>query len=151
MDVARCERVFQHLERPEVAAAELARVLRPGGRVTLLDSDWGTVILHPGDPGTIQSLERFWIGRSANPFSGRRLAGQLAAVGLAVVKQTARALIRDSATIDDVLGLMGTAAVDAGAITEAQRGTLEADLRSAAARGDFHFSVTMFGVLARKL
>jgi hypothetical protein len=46
---------------------------------------------------------------------------------------------------------MATLAVEQGAITEEQRVELRADLEAAGARGDFHFSVTMFGVLARKL
>ena len=49
--VLRCERVFQHLSDPQAAAHEFARVLAPGGRVAVLDSDWGTAISHPGDPG----------------------------------------------------------------------------------------------------
>jgi ubiquinone/menaquinone biosynthesis C-methylase UbiE len=151
VDVVRCERVFQHLEQPERAAGEIARVLRPGGRVALLDSDWGTTIVHPGDPAIVQSLQRLALDRSANPFSGRRLAGQLAAVGLTVVQQTARALIRDSNAVDELLGIIGTTAVAAGVLTEDQWAGFEAELRSAAAVGDFHFSVTMFGVLARKM
>jgi ubiquinone/menaquinone biosynthesis C-methylase UbiE len=150
VDVVRCERVLQHLEEPERAVAEIARVLRPGGRVALLDSDWGTTIMHPGDPATIQSLERFWLGRSANPFSGRRLAGQLTAVGLEVVDRGSQALIQTPDVIDTLLAMIGALAVEQGAITEAQRAALQADLEDAAVRGDFHFSVTMFGVLGRK-
>jgi SAM-dependent methyltransferase len=151
VDVLWCERVFQHLDEPDRAAAEIARVLRPGGRVALLDSDWGTAIVHPGEPTTIQSLERFYLGRSANPFSGRRLAGQLVAAGLEVADQASQALIESPAAIHGLLGTMATLAVEQGAISEEQRAQLRTDLEAAAARSDFHFSVTMFGVLARKM
>jgi hypothetical protein len=53
--------------------------------------------------------------------------------------------------IDEVLNMIGAAAVAQGAITATRLAELESELRAAAARSDFHFSVTMFGVLARKL
>ena len=41
-DVVRSERTLQWLTSPEVAVAEMARVLRPGGLVSLVDTDWST-------------------------------------------------------------------------------------------------------------
>jgi ubiquinone/menaquinone biosynthesis C-methylase UbiE len=42
-DAVRCERVLQHLEDPDRAILELARVTRPGGRVCLIDTDWESI------------------------------------------------------------------------------------------------------------
>ncbi|PZF80546.1 methyltransferase domain-containing protein [Jiangella anatolica] len=39
-DAVRCERVLQHLAEPDRAVAELVRVTAPGGRLTLVDTDW---------------------------------------------------------------------------------------------------------------
>ncbi len=47
-DAVRAERVFQHLSTPEVAAGEIARVLKPGGRALVIDPDWlGMFVDHP--------------------------------------------------------------------------------------------------------
>lgn len=40
VDAVTCERVFQHLPEPARAATEIARVLRPGGRAVVTDTDW---------------------------------------------------------------------------------------------------------------
>ncbi|MEV7427526.1 MULTISPECIES: methyltransferase domain-containing protein [unclassified Streptomyces] len=150
-DVVWCERVFQHLAEPERAAAEIARVLRPGGRVALLDTDWATSILHPGEPAVVAALTGGALTAAANPYAGRKLAGQLAAVGLEIEDVGSQALIQDHRTLDrSFVGMLSSAALRRGLITEAQRDRLDADLTEAAERGGVHMSVTMFGVIARR-
>ena len=41
-DAARSERTLQWLADPAAAVAEMVRVVRPGGRVSLIDTDWST-------------------------------------------------------------------------------------------------------------
>jgi ubiquinone/menaquinone biosynthesis C-methylase UbiE len=149
VDVVRCERVWQHIDEPDRAAAEIARVLRPDGRAVVIDTDWATVIVHPGDLAVVDALRAYWLGRFANPFSGRRLRGQLTAAGLAFGDIASQALIMDRTAIADLTAQLTTAVTD-GALTETQLDQLRADLEAGVARGDFHFSVTMFGVLATK-
>jgi ubiquinone/menaquinone biosynthesis C-methylase UbiE len=151
VDIVRCERVFQHLDHPQRAAAEIARVLRSGGRAMVIDTDWATTIVHPGDPAVLDALARFALGRFPNPFAGRRIAGQLTAAGLEVTDRGSQALIQDASALEGLLPTMTTLAVTEGVITQAQRDQLHADLNAGAARGDFHFSVTMFAVLATKI
>jgi SAM-dependent methyltransferase len=38
-----CERVLQHVDDADAAIAELIRVTRPGGRICLIDTDWGSL------------------------------------------------------------------------------------------------------------
>lgn len=150
-DVVRSERVFQHLVEPEAAAAEIARVLRPGGRVTLIDSDWATTILHPADPEVVRLLTENMFARSANPFCGRKLAGQLVSTGLVVDDIGSQALIQPAeASTGPIVEMMATQAVADGVISDAQATQLRADLTAGSQRGDFHMSVTMFAVLAHK-
>jgi len=52
-DLAACVRVLHHVRRPELVVAELTRVVRPGGRVLLVDQ------LAPGDPLVAIELDRF--------------------------------------------------------------------------------------------
>ena len=151
VDVVWCERVFQHLDQPGRAAAEIARVLRPGGRVALLDTDWATSILHPGDPEVVASLVGLALRAAANPYAGRKLLGYLTSAGLVVDDIGSQALVQDPGDAGSPLvrGL-GESAVRAGLITPDQRDRLFADLTTAAEQGCLHMSVTMFGVVAHR-
>ncbi len=150
-DVAWCERVFQHLAEPARAAAEIARVLRPGGRLALLDTDWATTILHPGDPAVVAALTGGALKAAANPYAGRRLLGHVTAAGLVVDDLGSQALIQDPRKVNwPIVRMLGETALRGGLITAEQRDALYADLTEAAAEGALHMSVTMFGVLAHR-
>jgi SAM-dependent methyltransferase len=151
MDVVWCERVLQHLTEPGRAVAEMARVLRPGGRVALLDTDWATAILYPGDPAVMEALTSAILSGAANPRSGRQLVGQLGEAGFVVDDRGSQALLQDHTSVAwPLVRMLGETAVRQGALTEAQRDAAYAELTEAAARHALHMSVTMFGVVAHR-
>lgn len=151
VDAILCERVFQHLADPVAAAAEIARVLRPGGRVALVDTDWATGLLHPGDPRVVRAVLDGMLTRAADPAAGRKLAGWLSGAGLTVRDRGSQALISDWDSVRETLvPMLVDIATTRGAITRDEGDALVAELSAGAARGDFHLSVTMFGVLAQR-
>jgi len=148
-DAVTCERVFQHLDHPERAAAEIARVLAPGGRAVVTDTDWATAIIHPGDPEIVRVMSEAMRGGVANPLAGRRLPGHLTGAGLVVDDLGSQALVQPAAAATGPLvAMIGKMALARGAIDETQRDRFLADLAKGAETGDFHMSVTMFAVLA---
>jgi SAM-dependent methyltransferase len=75
-DAARSERLFLHLDAPERALAEMARVTRPGGWVVVADTDWGTRSVDTPESHAERVMARLLAERClANGFSGRRLPG----------------------------------------------------------------------------
>ena len=148
-DVVRCERVLQHLDDPDRAVAEIARVLAPGGRVVLIDSDWETAIVHPGDPQVARKLRDVMLTRTTNPYSGRKLPGQLRTAGLVVDDIGSQALLQPpDAGTGPLVALSVAQATDSGAITRAEGDQLLADLAEGSRNGTFFMSVTMYAVLA---
>ena len=154
VDVVRSERVFQHLPDPEGALAEIVRVLRPGGRVAITDSDWGTAIYFPGDPDVVRRLNDSSMSRQANPLAGRNLRAQLTRAGLTVDPEIGSgAVILPDMLLSNPALLRGQTgpAVEAGDITAAEAEALELEMGAAAARGEAFGAVTMFSFVGRKL
>lgn len=151
VDIVWCERVLQHLLEPEKAVAEIARVLRPGGRVGLLDTDWATTILHPGDPETVAAITSGALSAAADPYSGRKVVGRLTAAGLVIDDRGSQALLQDHTSVAwPLIRMLSESAVRRELITEEQRDRLYADITEAAEQGALHMSVTMFGAVAHR-
>lgn len=81
-DAARSERVLQWLPDPQAAVTELARVLRPGGRLSLIDTDWGSLRLDFGADDLSDAVRRTVAVERARPSRvGRRLSDLAHAAG----------------------------------------------------------------------
>ena len=153
VDVIRCERVFQHLPDPAAAAAEMARILRPGGRAVILDSDWGTAVTSPGDPEVVRRLYESSLANLPNPFAGRLLRAHLTAAGLLVAADIgSSAFVLPDEMLSPPLLVRANAevAVQDGAITAEEARALEEGIVEAVSRGAAFVSVTMFAVVGRR-
>lgn len=80
-DAYRSERLHQHLSDPEAAIAEAARVVRNGGRIALVDQDWGSILVDADDRESTRRFLDAYCDSFANGWSGRRLCAQLLAAG----------------------------------------------------------------------
>ena len=88
-DVVRSERTLQWLADPIAAVAEMARVVRPGGRISLIDTDWSTFAIDVGDDDLaerVRTTMRTERGRPSN--IGRRLHDLIRTAGLAPLAKT---------------------------------------------------------------
>jgi len=80
---SRSERMFQHLQNPESALREMIRVTRPGGRIVVLDTDWGSMSVDSNETEIEQRLFRFHAEvQLHNGYSGRKLYRQFKTHGL---------------------------------------------------------------------
>ena len=143
-----CERVFQHLDHPDTALAELVRVTRAGGRVVVIDTDWGMHAIHGADPRLTNRVVDCWASHAANGWSGRRLPGPFVDAGLrelVVVAETITTADHPRPT-GPPFTTMAATAERTGALSPEDARALVTQLADAAERGQFLWAVTMFAV-----
>jgi ubiquinone/menaquinone biosynthesis C-methylase UbiE len=67
LDSCRAERTLQHVADPVQVVAELARTLRPFGRVVLSEPDWAGCVVAGADDQVSERVLAHWIRSNSNP------------------------------------------------------------------------------------
>jgi SAM-dependent methyltransferase len=149
-DVTLAVTVLLHVPGSDRVLAEMRRVTRPGGRVAVLDQDFGTLALDVPDRALTRRIvdghaERFY----AEPWSGRTLARRLRLAGLTRVRS--RVFVVVDRVYDEyvrsMLGRRVDLAVEWRLVTAAEGRRWLESLESAAARGDFFMSLNYYGAV----
>jgi SAM-dependent methyltransferase len=147
-DGARCERVFQHLAEPAAAMAELIRVTKAGGRVAVIDTDWGMHAVHGADPRLTARILGCWAEHATNGWSGRRLPALFADAGIPEPRIVAETFVTTDPRRpwQPPFTVIAATAVQAGAVTAGESREWLAQLRRSGSRGHFLWAATMFAV-----
>ena len=152
-DAARAERLFQHIPEPLAVLSELRRVVRPGGRVVTVDTDWGSLSIDDGGtaPRVERSIQRAIAELSLiNGYSGRqqfrlmRHAGfRDVAVEIVPFHVFSYAIARDVGRLDEAERLALTAGwVSTGELARWRQTLIDSDVE-----GQFFASVNVITVV----
>ena len=158
-DAARSERTFQWLDDPAQAMTELVRVVRPGGRVAVADTDWRTFAAdHPDAEAFDAYLGAMQAMRGPASAAGGTLRRLALDAGLEDVAVEVAAHVWDRWDPDTEPGPAGFPPIGPVVARLVEQGLIDADLArrfiegaEASARADRLFmTVTMVAVYGRK-
>ena len=149
-DAAACTQVYEYVEDIMAALAEARRVLRTGGRLLVLDTDWDSIVWHSSDRERMQRVLTAWNEHLADPYLPRRLPRLLRAAGLKPTKCAIIPLLNVGADRDSfsagMSGLIAAYVAGRGGVSEADATAWEQDL--AGLDDDYFFSLNRYLFLA---
>lgn len=153
VDFVAAAQVYSYVPDVAGAVAEAARVLRAGGRLAVLETDWDLCTYESADPLLTRRVIEARARHFAHPHLPRQLHRLLQAAGLTLSRCEAVPLIETRYDPDSfgagMLPVARSAALKAG-IDAAEVERWVDDIRSRTAEGEYFFATFRFVLVARR-
>ncbi|MCC6534267.1 MAG: methyltransferase domain-containing protein [Burkholderiales bacterium] len=154
LDAAVAVQVYLFVADLDRAIGELARVLRPGARAVVVDTDWDSVVWHSGSRERMQAVMEVWMRRYVNARVARTFPAALRRAGLEIELATAIPIVEldpgEASYSGSQLPEVARYIADKGGVATEDARAWEDDVRALARRGEYFFSLNRYLFRARK-
>lgn len=144
--------VLEYVRDVDVALAEFYRVLRPGGRVGIMDTDWESLVWHCPDRERAKRVLAAWDEHATDPYLPRTLADRLRRAGFSIVSPRVMPLLNADYDVNTysnrLIDLIVAFVVERGKITRDEAEAWASGVRQLGERGLYFFSLNRYVFLA---
>lgn len=153
-DAAVAVQVYEYVPDIEAALGELFRVLKPGGRAVILDTDWDSIVWFSEDRERMQRILAHWDGHLADPRLPERLGPLLRAAGF--VEDTLTTLTFVNRVVDAgtyswwLIGFVESFVVKQGLVGQDEARAWADELRALGSAGRYFFTLDRYAFRAER-
>lgn len=153
-DIALATQVYEYVEQVDLALRELARVVKPGGRVLIVDTDWESAVWASHDDVRMRKVIETWNTHIPHPQLPRDLKFRIEQAGFKQVSVEVVPLVNtvyDEQTYSvGMMTLLGNFASGRNGITEQEVAAWKADARLMGEQQRYFFSLNRYVFLASR-
>ncbi len=146
--------VYEYVPDMDKAAAEIARVLKPGGRAVILDTAWDSLVLNARDRGLSRRVLEVWDEHLVHPNLPAKLSPVLERAGLQVLRIEMIPMFsphyQTHSYAAGMLRMITNFVSGRSGVSENEAKAWYDDLMAGADRGDFFFCLNRYMFLAVK-
>jgi ubiquinone/menaquinone biosynthesis C-methylase UbiE len=147
-DAAVSTQVYEYLSDIPAALRELHRVLRSGGRAVILDTDYGSLVIHTKDTERMSRVLSAWDQHFVHATLPRTLSPRLREAGFQVRDRMAIPMFNpefeDNTYGKGMLAMMASFAVGRNGITQSEADAWFAEFAELNNEGTFFFSLNRY-------
>lgn len=146
--------VLEYVRDVDAVLAEIHRVVRPGGRVAIVDTDWDSIVWHSPNRERMNRILAAWEQHAVNPHLPRTMANRLRHAGFRVELQQVIPLFNpayDENTYSNrIIDLIVPFLIGRNGITRDEAEAWARELRQFGDRGEYFFSLNRYLFLAKR-
>ncbi len=153
-DAAVSTQVYEYVADMHTALVELFRVLRPGGRVAILDTDYDSLVIHTENPERMGRVLSAWDEHFVHRGLPRVLTPLLRGAGFTVGRRSAIPILNPEyhpgAFSYHLTQMMAGYAAGRRGVTKAEADAWLEELQELGERGDYFYSLNRYLFLAQR-
>ncbi len=154
-DAAVSTQVYEYVADIPAALADLYRVMRSGGRVVVLDTDYGSLVIHTEDEARMVRVLSAWEEHFVHAKLPRTLSRELRDAGFTIRQRDVIPMFNpeyhENTYAKGLLGFMASFAVGRKGVSQEEADAWLAEFAELGTQGRFFFSLNRYLFVADKL
>lgn len=154
IDAAISTQVLEYVDDVDAAIGELFRVVRPGGRALIVDTDWDSIVWNASDPDRMKRVLLAWEQHVPHPHLPRELPRRLRRAGFRIESQEVLPLFNPTFVQESysnrTIDLIQSYVTSRAGISLSEASKWAEDIRATGEGGEYFFSLNRYMFLAAR-